>query len=132
MEKDNEKIVSIEEGKAIDDKDLDEFEKLEEELEEEKKEEKTKINWKKILPFVGVGLLGYLIGKKNRRFIFKNDGYSINLPNIDNWDDRQKMAINDYISALNDGFAENAIVLCVDKKRKIAAQIKTGLRCNYD
>lgn len=124
MEKDNEKIVSIEEGKVNDDKDLDEFEKIEEKKEEVKKEEKTKINWKKILPFVGVGLLGYLIGKRNRRFIFSNSGYNINLPNIDNWDDRQKMAINDYISALNDGFAENAIVIGVDRKRKSAAKLR--------
>ena len=127
MEKDNEKIVSIEEGKANDDKDLDEFEKIEEELEEVKKEddEKTKINWKKILPFVGVGLLGYLIGKRNRRFIFKNDvrvpiSYSIG----DDWSEDQRSAVNTYISALNDGLFDNAIVLGVDKKRKIAAQIK--------
>lgn len=123
MDKD-EKIVNIEDVKK-DDEDLDEFEELEKEIEDEKEEKTTiKINWKKILPYVGVGLLGYLIGKKNRRFIFKSGDYNINLPNIDNWDDRQKMAINDFISALNNGFAENAIVICVDRKRKIAANLK--------
>ena len=125
MEKDNEKIVNIEEGKLNDDKDLDEFEKIEEELEEEKKEEKTKINWKKILPFVGVGLLGYLIGKRNRRFIFKNNvSVTSPYPIGDDWSEDQRSAVNNYISALNDGFAENAIVVCVDRKRKSAAKLR--------
>ena len=118
-----EKIVNIEEElkKNEDDKDLDEFEKLEDELEEEKeKEDETvvKINWKKILPYVGVGLIGYILGKRRSRYVPINH---IEFERMDDFSKEELDGIFKYNKNLNRVFMENSIILCRDKKRKNAA-----------
>lgn len=107
-------VVNIEDVKK-DDEDLDEFEEIEDELKEEKKEDDKKINWKKILPYVGVGVIFYFIGKRNSRFKVAHR-YTFRLPN--NWNNKDLKAINEYVDAMNKYYVDNHLVLCYDKKKK--------------
>ncbi len=120
--------TNVEEGKKMkkddiikeDDENLDEFEELEKEIEDEKKEDDKKINWKKILPYVGVWIIGYIIGKKNTRYVpIKR----LDFGKISNLTNEELNGINKYIYNLNYTFGENAIVLCKDKKKKFNAEL---------
>ena len=131
-----EKNINIKE----DDEDLDGFEEQFDELFEEtyerekenvkeavrqtikekaKKEEENKINWKKILPYVGVGVVCFLLGKKRQRFVPIKKGIEFVIPGSENWSHDEYRVIEKYINARNEAMLNNNIVVCTDKKKKL-------------
>ena len=99
-----------------DDKDLDTFDNNEEEEDDkEETKEENKINWKKILPYVAVAIIFYMLGKRNERFV-PISTLKYKIPDSKYWNEDQIEAVAHYINAYEKAVNDGKIVLCKDKK----------------